>query len=314
MRKINGASNRNLVIQLFYETFLTVVIAYAIANLLLILFFQEFLSIANKELPLSGLYTVDLMVYHLVIVLSVWVMSALLPSLYYSRLKRSLLVLQNAFSGKGDLLRKALVGVQYALSIFLIIGSIVIYRQLNYIQSKDMGFDNKNLIALDINSRVSRRSFKEILGGFKANANVINASTSTRVPGEWKSIPTASILTSLAETPIEVSHYGVDHHWLDTYDMELKSGNNFSGNDKTDSLSILINDRTASLLEMDDPVGKYLWVLGPSDSVKMQIIGVIEDFHYQSLYEPIGPVLVTSWNNHIQPIDYFTLRYAHNPK
>jgi len=314
MRKINGANTRNLVIQLFYETFLTVLIAYAIANILMIVFFQEFLSIANKELSFSLLYSVDLMTYHFLIILVIWVISALLPALYYSRLKRSLLVLKNAFSGKGDLLRKILVGVQYALSIFLIIGSIVIYRQMNYIQSKDLGFDNKNLIVLDINSRVARQSFKEILNGVRNNANVISASTSTRVPGEWKNIPTVNILKSLSGNPIGVSHYGVDHHWLDTYNIALKSGDNFSGNDKTDSLSVLINDQTASLLEMDDPVGKYLWVLSSSDSVRMQIIGVVDDFHYESFYEPIGPILVTSWNNHVQPIDYFTIRYAQNPK
>lgn len=314
MRKINGANNRNLIVQLFYETFLTVLIAYAIANILILILFPQFLSIANKDLDLSLLYSVDLIGYHLMIILVIWVISALLPALYYSRLQRSLLVLKNAFSGKGDLLRKVLVGIQYALSIFLIIGSIVIYRQLNYIQTKDLGFDNENLIVLDINSGNARRSFKEIIQGIKTNADVINASTSSRVPGEWKNIPTARLSKSLAGDAVEVSHYGADHNWLDTYQMRLKEGKNFSGNDKTDSLTILINDQTAAALEMENPVGQSIWVMGPADSVKMQIIGVIEDFHYESLYEPIGPAVVTSWNNHVRSIDYFTIRYAKNPK
>lgn len=314
MRKINGANNRNLVIQLFYETLLTVLIAYATANLLILILFAQFLSIANKEFELSLLYSSDLIIYHALIILLIWVLSALLPALYYSRLRRSLLVLKNAFSGKGDLLRKVLVGVQYALSIFLIVGSLVISRQLDFIQDKDLGFDNQNLIVLDINSGAARGSFREIIREIKANANVVNASTSSRVPGEWKNIPTASLTKTLSEEPVEVSHYGADHNWLDTYKMTLKSGKNFSGNEKTDSLGILINDQTASLLDLTDPVGASIWVMGPLDSVKMQIIGVIEDFHYESLYEPIGPVVVTSWNNHIRSIDYFTIRYAQNPK
>ena len=314
MRKINGAKNSNLVFQLFYETLLTVLIAYAISWLLMLGLFTFFLDVANKDLPISSLIATDLILVQVVTVLVIWFFSALLPALYYSKLKRSLLILKNAFSGKGDVLRKVLVGVQYAFSIFLIIGSMVIYRQLNYIQSKDLGFDDENLIILDINSGKARRSYKQIIQGIKENSNVINASTSSRVPGEWKNIPRAKLAKSLSDEFVEVSHYGADHNWLDTYRMRLKDGENFTGIDHTDSLSILINDQTASLLNLEQPIGEQIWVVGSEDSVKMKIIGVIEDFHYESLYQPIGPVVVTSWNNHIRSIDYFTIRYGQNPK
>lgn len=314
MRKINGANNKHLVIQLFYETFLTILIAYAVATLLIILFFPYFLQVSKKNFDLSLLYSVELVPFHILTLLTIWVVSAMLPALYYAKLKRSLLILKNAFSGRGDLLRKALVGVQYTLSIFLIIGSLVIYRQLDYVQSKDLGFDKEQLIVLDINSGTARRSFSEIVQGIKSSANVVNASTSSRVPGEWKNIPTAMLSTSLSDQPIEASHYGADQFWLDTYKMELKEGKNFTGAVKTDSLSIIINDATASILELGEPLGVSIWVMNNRDSVKMKVIGVIEDFHYESLYQPIGPVVITSWNNHIRSIDYFTIRYSGNPK
>lgn len=314
MRKINGANNRNLIIQLFYETFLTVFLAYVIALVLIFVLFPVFQQITSKDFEFSLLYSLDLIPYHLAIILAVWLVSAILPALYYSRLKRSLLVLKNAFSGKGDTLRKVLVGVQYALALFLIIGSMVVYRQLDFIQSKDLGFSNEQLIVLDINSGSARRNFKEIIQGIRTDADVINASTSSRVPGEWKNIPTANLSMNLTDQPLEASHYGVDHRWLDTYQMKLKSGSNFSGADKQDSLSILINSKTAEMLQLDDPIGESIWVMGSRDSVRMKVIGVIEDFHYESLYQPIGPVVITSWNNHIRSIDYFTIRYANNPK
>lgn len=314
MRKINGANNKHLIFQLFYETFITVLIAYLISYVLVLLLFGYFQQIANKDFDISLLYSADLIAYHVGVFLVIWLLSAMLPALYYSKLKRSLLILKNAFSGKGDLLRKVLVGVQYALSIFLIIGSMVIYRQLNFIQSKDLGFSNENLIVLDINSGAARGNFREILQGIKSNANVINASTSSRVPGEWKNIPQANLAKTLTEEPLEASHYGVDHNWLDTYGMKLQAGVNFSGVDQSDSLSILINSETAARLELEDPVGESIWVMGSRDSVRMRVIGVIEDFHYESLYEPIGPVVITSWNNHLISIDYFTIRYAQNPK
>lgn len=314
MRKINGANNRQLIGQLFFETFLTVAIAYIISILLIVILFPFFLEIANKDFDLSLLFSLDFILYHIITIVVIWTISAMLPALYYSKLKRSLLIMKNAFSGKGDLLRKGLVGVQYALSIFLIIGSIVIYRQLNYVQSKDLGFQNQNLIVLDINSGAARRSFKNIIEGIKKNPNVINASTSSRVPGEWKDIPTAIVSKNLTDNPTEFSHYAVDQFWLNTYDIKLLEGENFKGADQSDSLYVLINQKAASTLAFEQPIGESIWVMSDGDSVKMRIKGIVEDFHFQSLYEPIGPVVITHWNNHVRSIDYFTIKYSQNPK
>lgn len=314
MRKINGANSRQLIGQLFFETFLTVAIAYIISILLIVVLFPFFLQIANKDFGISLLYASDFIAYHAITILLIWVVSALLPALYYSKLKRSLLIMKNAFSGKGDLLRKGLVGVQYALSIFLIIGSIVIYRQLNYVQSKDLGFDNKDLIILDINSGSARGSFKNIIEGIKTNPNVVNASTSSRVPGEWKDIPVANVSQNLTDDPTEFSHYAIDKNWLDTYEISLLDGENFVGADQSDSLYVLINEKAVSALNLEQPIGESIWVIANQDSVKMRIKGVVENFHFESLYEPIGPVVLTHWNNHVRSIDYFTIKYSQNPK
>lgn len=313
MRKINGASNKQLIFQLFFETLLTILIAYSISLLLIVLFFPYFLEIANKEIELSLLFSEAFLWYHTISIVLIWILSAAIPAIYYSKLKRPLLVLKNAFSGKGDLLRKFLVGIQYALSLFLIIGSITIYRQLNFVQNKDLGFNRENLIVLDINSGTARRNFKNILAGIKNNPNVLNASTSSRVPGEWKNLPTANLSDNLTDGPTAVSHYAVDKNWLDTYKINLAEGRNFSGTDQTDSLHIIINQKTVDVLNLKNPLGTSLWVNGSRDSVRMKVIGVIEDFHFESLYEPIGPVVLTHWNNHIRSIDYFTIRYKQRP-
>ncbi len=313
MRKINGANNRHLLVQLFFETLMTVLISYVIGIVLIIILFPFFQQIANKDFTVGLLFTLDFLAFQISTILIIWLVSALVPALYYSKLKRSLLVLKNAFSGKGDLLRKGLVGLQYALSIFLIIGSLVIYRQLNYVQSKDLGFDNEKIIVLDINSGAARREFRNILQGIKQNPNVINASTSSRVPGEWKDIPVANLSNNLSNDPIEASHYAIDDQWLDTYQIEIVDGENYIGVDKTDSLYILINEKAVELLNLENPVGTSLWVYD-NDTARLKVIGVVENFHFESLYQPIGPVVLTYWNNHIRSIDYFTIRYASNPK
>lgn len=314
MRKINGANNRHLLVQLFFETLLTVTISYSIAVVLILILFPFFLEVANKDFSISFLFTKDFLPYHVGTVMIIWIIASLLPAIYYSQLKSRLLILKNAFSGRGDFLRKGLVGVQYALSIFLIIGSMVIYRQLNYVQSKDLGFDLDNLIVLDINSGKARSEFKNIINGLLDNSNVIDASTSSRVPGEWKNIPIAQVSPNLTDGFAEVSHYAADHRWLDTYNLNLVEGKNFTGSDKQDSLNIIINEKAVELFGIPNPIGASLWVGSNRDTVKMNIIGVVENFHFKSLYEEIGPVFLTSWNNHVRSIDYFTIRYSHNVK
>ncbi|WP_462252895.1 ABC transporter permease [Ekhidna sp.] len=316
MRKINGANSRQLVGQLFFETLFTILISFLISILLVVILFPYFLQITDKSMELVSFLNADFLLTQAAVLLFIWVASALLPALYYSKLKRSLLILKNAFSGKGDTLRKVLVGIQYALSLFLIIGSIVIYRQLNFVQSKDLGFDKENLIVMDINSGTTRRSFKGIIDDIKKNPDVINATTSSRVPGEWKNIPQVFIGEKLTESNLEASFYGIEKNWLDTYQIELIQGQNFTGVDETDSLYVLVNERAVEMLGFDDPIGKNIWVIGGNagDSARLKISGVVENFHFESLYETIAPVVLGNWNNHVMGIDYFTIRYSQNPR
>ncbi len=314
MRQINGATTRQLLGQLFLETFLTVVLAYALSLVLLMVFFPYFQQVTNKDFTLGLLVSGDFVGYQVVAVLIVTVVAAILPAIYYSRLKRSLLVLKNAFSGKGEGLRKVLVGIQYALSIFLMVGTLVIYQQLDFVRSKDLGFDQSHVLTLDINSSALRSRFKSVVQELKKHANIQQASASSRVPGEWKNLPAISVGVNQTDDPVRAYHYGVDRYWLDTYDIKLLEGNHFTGVDATDSLGVLVNQQMVKTLALEDPVGQALWLDGDEGKVKMKIIGVVEDFHYQSLYESIAPVILTSWNNHIIQLDYFSIRFTSDLK
>ncbi|MEQ9303722.1 MAG: permease prefix domain 2-containing transporter, partial [Marinoscillum sp.] len=223
IRKVNGATVGQLRFQLFVETFLTLFIAYSLSIALLVMFHSRFLALSDKAIALERFFAVNLLSYHALAFITIWILSSLIPAIYYSKLNRSISLLKNVFTGKGDLLRKSFVVIQYGISMCLIIGSIVLYRQLNYVQTKDLGFKNERLVTLDINGGSARRNAKNIVNALKSDANVVNATTSSRVPGEWKYIPTVSLSTDKTN-PIDATHYGADENWLDTYSMELVSG------------------------------------------------------------------------------------------
>ncbi len=313
IRKVNGATVGQLRFQLVVETFLTLFIAYAMAVGLLVLFRGQFLELANKSIALEQFFTADLLMYHGIVFFTILILSSLIPALYYSKLNRTLILAKNVFSGKGDLLRKTFVVVQYGISLCLIIGSIVLYRQLNYVQTKDLGFDNDRLLTLDINSGAARRNFRGIVEGLKSHSSIENASTSSRVPGEWKYVPSVGLSQNKSEEKVMATHYAVDANWVDTYSMEIVQGRNFSGIPSSDTLKLVINEAAVKALGLDDPIDQMLWI--EEDTIaKMQVIGVVKDFHFESLHETLGPVALTSWNNPIFPIDYFTIRYKDDPQ
>jgi putative ABC transport system permease protein len=113
------------------------------------------------------------------------------------------------------------------------------------------------------------------------------------------------------ENPVVATHYAADENWLDTYQMTLKAGSNFSGIAGSDTLKVILNEKAVELLGLEDPIGASVWIAEDTLS-KMQVIGVVKDFHFQSLHVPLGPVVITSWNNPVLGIDYFTIRYQEN--
>ncbi|MEM9326742.1 MAG: FtsX-like permease family protein, partial [Bacteroidota bacterium] len=299
--------------QLFIETFMSLFIAYLLAIALVVIFRGQFLELANKAILLEDFFTTDLIIFQAAVFIAILILSSIVPALYYSKLNRSLVLAKNPFTGKGDLLRKGFVIVQYGISLCLIIGSIVLYRQLNYVQTKDLGFKNDRLLTLDINSGAARMNFRGILDGLKSHTGIENATTSSRVPGEWKDIPTVELSTSRGELPLVATHYAVDGNWLDTYGMELVSGRNFRGVERSDTLKVLLNEEAVKSMGLEDPIGQMLWVSEDTIS-KMQVIGIVKDFHFESLHETLGPVVITSWNNPIMGIDYFTIKYNGDPQ
>ncbi len=308
IRKVNGATSGQLRTQLFIESFLTLLLAYTFSIGLVLIGHNWMLEISQKSIPFSRFFESDLIKIQALVFMSIWLLSTLIPALYYSKLTRAALVIKNAFTGKGDLLRKSFITIQYSISLILIIGSMVIYRQLNYIQTKDLGFDKEQMITLDINSGEARRNFKSIVAALKENPNVINSTTSSSVPGEWKSIGTAKISEIQGEEGLPMYHYAIDHHWLDTYEIKLKDGQNFSGSDFSDSLKVILNETAARQLGLDQPIGKSIWVSSDTLS-KMEVIGVVSDFHFESLHKTMQPVFLTSWNNPVGQIDYFSIKY-----
>ncbi len=315
MRKSLGASKGQLILQYMGESIILSLLSLVFAVMLIEVSLPYINSFVGKELVLP-FGEPALVVTLFAIVLTAGIASALYPSFFLSRLNPvRALKKEVKIGGRNFSLRKVLVIAQFAVSIIMISATVIIYQQLSYMQNKDLGFKLDNLLVIDINSGALRGQFEAIKQEFGKLSEVQSVTVSSRVPGEWKVFPYANVEKPGAEQASRMIFVGADEDFLETYDIELVAGRNLR-NDPADSNSVLITEMAAKELGLANPVGEILRINGTiwagdldeDDGYSPRVVGVVEDFHFQSFREEMKPMMLASYRNPIHNIDYYTLR------
>jgi putative ABC transport system permease protein len=223
---------------------------------------------------------------------------------------------------RANTLRKFLVVAQFTLSVVLVFCTLAVLQQMAYIQNKPLGFDRQNVIAVDINSPAVRGGAQAIRDGFLAHPQVLSVSNSSRIPGDWKpSAPTvqASLPGRNADEARTLDLFVADERFLDTFGISLSSGRNFTATDN--NASVIVNRTLVELMGWDQPLGQRLHLTSranptaPETTLEANVVGVVDDFHYQSLHRVIGPVVIQNGqagNPTLLPHDYISVRIAEN--
>lgn len=184
---------------------------------------------------------------------------------------------------------------------------------MKYIATKDMGFKKEQLVVIDINSGAVRKGAETIKDEFAKLPQVKDVTVSSRVPGEWKDLPRIAVKNEKIQTPAgeEMYFIGVDDEFLKTYEVGLLKGRNFDKSVPGDSSSVLINELAAKQLGITQP-SEQLIDIPLEKPFRVRVIGIVKDFNFQSLRQPVAPMLLGYQKNPIQNIDYFTLRLTSN--
>jgi putative ABC transport system permease protein len=312
VRKVAGASRKSLTAQFLSEAFLVSVIALLLALISVKLLLPSFNSFTEKQLVLGTDtdYRIWLGVTFSIVI--VGLLSGIYPAIFQSGLKPLALLKNKLNVGKGNLsMRRSLVVFQFSLSIIMIVATTVVYLQMQYVNKKDMGFNKEQLLVVDINSGKVRRSAETIKTEFTKIPEVMNVSVSSRVPGEWKSIPRIKVRTEklISNEGIDMYFMGVDEPFLKTYQVDLLKGRNFAAGSLSDSSAVILNETAAKQLGITEPLEQIIEI--PQDDVfRARVIGIARDFNFQSLREPIAPMVIGFQKNPVHNIDYFTARVA----
>lgn len=302
VRKVLGSPRSALIAQFLSEsvlvTFASTVIAVVAAWLLLPMFNQ----MADKQLAFTTQTFFWLLPALLLIVVVIGCLAGSYPAFFLSAFQPIDVLKGKLSTGfKGGFLRSFLVVFQFSISIFLIIGTLVIYHQLKYIQSKDLGYDREQVLIVN-NTYVLNKQAKVFKHEIQAMPGVKNATLSGFMPtGGWRNN------TTLFESPtLDTKHalstgvWDVDVDYINTMGMKIIAGRNFSPEMKLDSSGIIMNEAAVKVLGLKQPINQEMYM--PMDNLgkklrKLHVIGVIKDFNFSSLRENISPVVFTMDDN-----------------
>ncbi len=288
IRKVVGALRSTLIAQFVGEavllTFLSIIIAIIITALAL----PAFNQLTGKQLSLPfNQPTFWLTILGLILITGF--VAGSYPALFLSSLK-PVRVLKGSlkFSWGASFFRKALVVFQFAMSVFLIIAMIVVYKQLNYIQTKNLGYDRDNLIYIPIEGDLVK-NYEAFKQEALSNTDIVNVS-------KMRNSPTAifhhtgDIYWPGKDPNLTISFADgvVGYDFVKTMNLQLQAGRDFSKDYGTDSAAFLLNETAVKKIGLNDPIGKTItW--GRHEG---QIIGVMKDFHFNSLHETIEPLIM----------------------
>lgn len=320
VRKVTGATRKNLAAQFLSEAFLVTGLALIFSLVLIRILLPSFNSFTEKQVTLGLDTDYRIWLGIGVIVAVAALLSGIYPAMFQSGFKPLALLKSKINISNGNLsLRRSLVVFQFAISIVMIVATMIIYQQMKYINTRDMGFNKEQLLVVDINSGKVRHGAETIKTEFSKIAQVQDVSVSSRVPGEWKDLPKVKVISEKVQTRggDDIYFLGIDDNFLKTYKVNLISGRNFVAGSRADSLSVLINETAAKELGITVPAGQMIEI--PSGefnssqpAYQVRVIGIVKDFNFQSLRQPIAPMLLAYQKNPIQSIDYFTARVTSN--
>lgn len=294
IRKVVGAERREIIAQFLTESVLITLVASILAFGLTWLLLPWLNRMSGQELSMQSLLQTRVLLTLVAVPFLVGIVSGIYPALFMSSFK-PIRVLKGLFKAGGTNIsfRKVLVTVQFTVSVILIVSTVVVMRQMKFMQQAKLGFDRDHIITLPYNGAISDR-FEAFRTELMSDPGVRNATRSSRIPtGRLLDALGSRIrkTDTLAPMNAEIKFVSTDHEFVPTYGIKVVAGRGFSRDYGTDTAAFLLNEAAVSALGFtsnEDVIGRDFGY----GSRNGKIIGVIGDFHFESMHQKIVPLVL----------------------
>ena len=303
IRKVSGSSRGMLIRQFLGESLLITLISFILSLILVKLLLPGFNDLSDKSLQFGIMAMREVVLSGLLIALVVGVVSGLYPAFYLSRFNPVVVLKGLATGGGGGSFRRALVLVQFTISVLMIIGTLIVSGQLKFMKTTDLGFNKDDIMVMTVRDTTLRRSFEAFREEIMTHPEILGAAQSNANPGGNVGIVVQRIEGDGGELLDKaVNRYSVDYRYADLMGIEIMQGRNYDRSMGTDiSKAFIINEVAANEFGWgEDALGKR-WQLGINLDGPPQrdgeVIGVFKDFHYASLHNKIEPIVLVLQDN-----------------
>jgi putative ABC transport system permease protein len=299
IKKVVGSTRRKLVFQFLGESVLFSLISFAAAVGLVSLFLPEFNSLMQRSLSMNCFANPLILLVFIAVAVLVGILAGIYPAFYLSAFRPVSVLKGESTKGiRSGISRKVLISFQFTVSILLIIATLVVLKQIQYIRNKDLGFNKDHIVYMEIyrnrDIRDNKQAFKNRLMQHPLIRNVTYSQGRPGLVYNWEGFEYEGERKGYAI-------FTVDPDYVDVYGLEILAGRNFSREMLTDPYrTCLLNETAVRQLGLEKPVGTILRhddLGGSSFPVKdVEVIGVVRDFHYQTLHYKIQPMMF-GWND-----------------
>lgn len=298
VRKVMGSQRFQLIAQFLTESVLITLIALVVSLILIYALLPGFNYLSNKELPFSYILQLPVLLSLIGVVLIAGVVGGSYPAFYLSGFN-PVSVLKGKLASKGGtvIFRKVLVVLQFSITIFMLISTLIVFNQLQYMRNKDLGFDKERVIRLNLNERELRQNAEVLIEKLKQVKEVASVGRANSSPGQG----IGKLLMKVEDNDGKLSDRGVDlfnadYDFVKTLGMEIVQGRDFSRDIISDTTyAVLVNESMVKRMAWTDPIGKKFGF--DIDNVgipqmEKRVVGVVKDYHQNSLYDAIEPLMI----------------------
>ncbi len=289
LRKAIGANQLQLIKQFLMESTLLALISIIIAIISVELILPYFNGFTGKEMNINYLDTGFILSFSSLLLLT-GILAGSYSAFFLSKYKPIKVLKGDVDKRSGNTgIRKALVVLQFTISIILLTGTLAVYKQVNFLRNKDLGFNKENLLYISLN-RNNRKHLNALKTEMLRSENIVSAAGSTNFSGYSFSNNQWNWEGKGPENDILFRATYIDYNYLETFEISMLDGRSFSKDFPGDTLAVVLNQTAIDLMGLEDPVGKSLNSM--NINIQYKIVGIANDYNYRSLHSEIEPLLL----------------------
>ena len=292
LRKVVGSRRGPLVLQFLSESVIFTVLSHVISIILLMALLPRLNLLAGKSFDSDVIYSPEVLLGMIGVILLVGIVGGSYPAFFLSRFSPVTVLKGEITQGTaGSLFRKILVVIQFAVSVIMIVCTLVVFRQLNYLKKMDQGFDQRNVLSLELNGPMARK-YPVLKQALLENPGILYVSSTSSRVGEGSGKLLFDVETDQGMVQRGINFAIADHDFVEALGIKMVQGRDFQEDMPSDTLSgVIVNETFVKRMGWNDPIGKKIEA-GDENTLRARVVGVMQDYHQTGMYNEIESLLL----------------------